>query len=120
MNAVAKADPSMVLMAAFNKACVALNVSREDKSDILGINKSTLSRNVETGFSPQSKTGELQLHFIRLYRSLYAISGGDPAFMKHWFSTENKALNGSPAMLCRTIQGLFSVNQYLDAMRGKI
>ena len=120
MSAVEKSDPSTVLMTAFNKACAELNVSREDKSDILGINKSTLSRNVGTGFSPQSKTGELQLHFIRLYRSLYAISGGDSAFMNHWFNTENKALNGSPADLCRTIQGLFSVNQYLDAMRGKI
>ena len=120
MNTVKKPEPATVLMTAFNNACEALNVSRDDKSEILGVNVATLSRKVNTGFSPQTKTGELQLHFIRLYRSLYAISGGDNDFMNHWYQTENKALKGAPVTLCKTIQGLLGVNQYLDAMRGKV
>jgi len=120
MNVVTKHEPAIVLMTAFNNACEVLNVSRDDKSKILGLNKSTLSRKSNMGFSPKSKTGELQLHFIRIYRSLYAIAGGDSDFMSHWFTTENKALNGVPVLMCQTIQGLFSVNQYLDAMRGEI
>lgn len=120
MNTVVQPEPSIVLMSAFNKACEELSISRQDKSKILGVDVSTLHRKASVGFSPQSKTGELQLHFIRLYRSLFAIAGGDPEFMQHWYTTQNKALNGTPMTLCKTIQGLLSVNQYLDAMRGKV
>ena len=120
MSNAHKADKSAVVMKAFNNACEAMGVSTADKSNMLGVNASTLSRNTVSGFAPQSKTGELQLHFIRLYRSLFAIAGGDNAFMQHWYHTNNKALNGTPAQLCLSIEGLFRTNQYLDAMRGKV
>ncbi|NQZ33767.1 MAG: DUF2384 domain-containing protein [Oceanospirillaceae bacterium] len=120
MSSVQKAEKSAVLMKAFNNACDAMRISGADKSNMLGVNASTLSRNSIKGFSPDSKTGELQLHFIRLYRSLFAIAGGDNEFMYHWYSTNNAALNGVPAVLCLSIEGLFRTNQYLDAMRGKV
>lgn len=120
MGAIEKPTPSIVLMKAFDNACNELGVNRVNKSKILGVNASTLSRKSGIGFPPQSKTGELQLHFIRLYRSLFAISGGDKEFMSHWYSTMNNDLHGTPMDLCQSIRGLFSVNQYLDAMRGKI
>jgi len=120
MSALSKDDPALVLMKAFNNACEALKVSHSQKSQMLGVNVSTLTRNAIKGFAPDSKTGELQLHFIRLYRSLFAMAGGDVEFMRHWYSTANKALNGTPAVLCLKIEGLFRANQYLDAMRGKI
>jgi len=120
MSALAKEDPAFVLMKAFNNACDVLKITQTDKSKILGVNASTLNRNTIKGFSPTSKTGELQLHFIRLYRSLFAMAVGDIEFMRHWYTTGNKALNGTPATLCLKIEGLFRANQYLDAMRGKI
>ncbi|WP_448556767.1 MbcA/ParS/Xre antitoxin family protein [Thalassotalea montiporae] len=109
-----------VIIKAFNNACQSLNVSTQEKVAISGVNASTLSRNQHKGFSPKSKTGEILLHFIRLYRSLFAIAGGDEAFMQHWYRTHNNALNGIPAEICPTIEGLYRTNQYLDAMRGKI
>jgi len=120
MSTVQKADKASVLMKAFNNACDVMHISTADKSRMLGVNASTLSRNAAKGFEPDSKTGELQLHFIRLYRSLFAIAGGDNDFMHHWYSTNNSALNGVPAKLCLSIEGLFRTNQYLDAMRGKV
>jgi hypothetical protein len=62
----------------------------------------------------------LQLHFVRLYRALFAIAGGDLAFMNHWYRTNNNALGGEPAKLCESIGGLRRTNEYLDAMRGKV
>lgn len=118
MNAVKNDEQSVVLMKAFNNACVALGFGNTEKSKLLCINKSTLSRNVDKGFLPESKAGELQLHFIKLYRSLFAISGGDGEFMSYWFHTENQALNGVPAYLCLSIDGLFRINQYLDTMQN--
>lgn len=118
MNAVKNTDQSVVLMKAFNNACVALGFENTEKSKLLGVNESILSRNAEKGFLPRSKMGELQLHFINLYRSLFAISGGDGEFMLHWFHTKNQTLNGIPASLCLSIEGLFRTNQYLDAMQS--
>ena len=113
-------DSSLVLLKAFNNACSELSISREEAGKVLGVDKATLSRNKGKGFDPKSKTGELCLHFVRVYRSLFAISGGDRNFMRHWLSTDNNALGDSPLKLMFSIIGLIRVNEYLDAMRGKV
>jgi hypothetical protein len=127
MSALAKSnlvglqnDKAGVLMKAFKNACQHLGVSNEEAGDILGVNKSTLNRNSLSGFPLNSKTSELQLHFVRLYRSLFSIAGGDFDFMKHWYRTDNEVLNNVPAVLCTRIEGLIRTTEYLDAMRGKI
>lgn len=118
MNVAKNADKPVVLMKAFNNACEALNFSDKDKSKLLEVNKSILARNINKGFPLESKTGELQLQFIMLYRSLFAISGGDSEFMLHWFNTDNHALNDVPASLCLSSEGLLRTNEYLDTIRS--
>lgn len=59
------------------------------------------------------------LLFLRMGQRLYAISGADEGFMRHWFSTENSALDGAPKTLCCDISGLESVVKYLDTMKNK-
>ncbi|MDP5030426.1 MAG: MbcA/ParS/Xre antitoxin family protein [Paraglaciecola sp.] len=113
-------DRSSVLLKAFNNACAELGVNKATAGKIIGVNRSTLSRKEGIGLGAESKSSELSLHFIRLYRSLFAISGGDQGFMRHWFITPNSALGGKPAELVQTVQGLMQTNDYLDAMRGKI
>jgi len=109
-----------VLIKAFHNSCRVLGLSRDDASAILGVDKATLSRNRERGFDPRSKTGELCLQLIRVYRSLFAIAGGDEKFMRHWLNSDNRALSGKPRELLSDIAGLIQVNMYLDAMRGKV
>ena len=115
-----KPEPNVVVLKSFNNACKELGVSRDEASLIIGVDKATLSRNKQKGFDPQSKTGELCLQFVRVYRSLFAIAGGDKGFMQHWIDTENRALAGKPLELMHSIIGLIQVNEYLDAMRGKV
>ena len=112
-------NDSAILIKAFNNSCKALGLSRDQASSILGVDRATLVRNKEKGFDPQSKTGELCLQLVRVYRSLYAIAGGDNAFMQHWLNTANVALAATPLSLLNSIAGLVRVNMYLDAMRGK-
>lgn len=69
---------------------------------------------------PDSKEGELALHVIRIYRSLYALEGGDLESMEEWLNTPNKHLNAIPKELLKNVQGLVQVTEYLDAMRGKV
>jgi len=115
-----KPDENAVLIKAFNNSCKVLGLSRDDASVILGVDKATLSRNKQKGYDPRSKTGELCLQVIRVYRSLFAIAGGDQAFMRHWLNSKNRALDGKPRDLLATVAGLVQVNMYLDAMRGKV
>ena len=113
-------NANSVLIKAFNNSCKMLGLSRDDASEILGVDKATLSRNKDKGFAPNSKTGELCLQLVRVYRSLFAIAGGDQEFMRHWLNTDNRALRASPRELLFSITGLVQVNLYLDAMRGKV
>lgn len=113
-------DAHLVVLKAFDNACKELGVSRDEASLIVGVDKATLNRNKTKGFDPKSKTGELCLQFVRAYRSLFAISGGDKGFMRHWLATHNTALSGEPLKLMFSIIGLIQVNEYLDALRGKV
>jgi len=113
-------NENTVLIKAFHNSCKVLGLSRDDASAILGVDRATLSRNKEKGFDPRSKTGELCLQLVRVYRSLFAIAGGDETFMRHWLNSDNRALSGRPRELLNNIGGLVQVNMYLDAMRGKV
>ncbi|NND82333.1 MAG: DUF2384 domain-containing protein [Gammaproteobacteria bacterium] len=115
-----QANAAQLTLKAFNKACLELGVSRDQAALIIGVDKATLSRNKNKGFDPASKTGELCLQFVRAYRSLFAIAGGDRNFMRHWLSSHNTALASTPLDAMFTIVGLIRVNEYLDASRGKV
>ncbi len=72
------------------------------------------------GVDPSSKEGELALMFLRLFRSLDALVGGDDAKSREWLHAMNDHVSGVPAERIRTVEGLVDVVQYLDAMRGKL
>lgn len=68
-----------------------------------------------------AKATELALGLVRVYRSLYAIVGGNREQMQHWMRTANAHLRDeAPADLVMTYEGLAAVNHYLDGMRGRL
>ena len=119
MEAKLDINQSAVVMKAYMNACKALGFNDEEKAKLIGVARSTLLAKKQ-GFAQDSKTYELQLALIRLYRSLFALIGGDQDLMREWFNDENSALHGTPREMCFSIVGLIAVNEYLDAMRGKI
>jgi hypothetical protein len=58
--------------------------------------------------------------FIRIYRSLFVLMGGNEDHMRHWMHTLNLHTGGVPSDQVRTLVGLVTVMEYLDAMRGKL
>ena len=67
------------------------------------------------------KALELALGLVRVYRSLYAIVGGNREQMQHWMRTPNHHLrNEAPSDLVSRYEGLALVNHYLDGMRGRL
>ena len=69
--------------------------------------------------SPKDKEGEIALLFLRIFRSLDALFGGRETDMQKWFDSPNRYLNGIPRHHVKSLQGLFDVVTYLDAMRGQ-
>ena len=58
--------------------------------------------------------------FVRMFRSVDALVGGDVEAARQWLHAENVHLEGVPARLIQTVTGLVDVVEYLDAMRGKV
>lgn len=117
MTAKPKADAAAVLLEAFLNAGQALGLSRAELGQVIGKDRSALSRR---GLRPGGKDAELALLLIRCYRALYVLVGGDTAQLQHWMHTPNRHTGGVPAEQVKTIQGLALVLSYLDAMRAKV
>jgi hypothetical protein len=110
-------DKAGVLAEAFINAGKNLGMNQADLGNIIGKDRSAISRGK---IEPGSKAGELALLFIRCYRALFVLVGGDYRQMQHWMKTENLHTGGIPAEQAKSVQGLVAVLEYLDAMRGKL
>lgn len=108
-------DSAAVLAKAVQRAGKALGLTATQVGEIVGRDRGSIRRGIE----PKSKPGELSLVLVRLYRSLYALMGGDPEAIRHWMRTPNRHTGGIPAEQILTVAGLFRVVEYLDAIRGR-
>jgi len=114
-------DPASVLARATLGAAERLGVRNRQLASVIGSSEASVSRlRGGRGLDPASKEGELALLFLRLFRSLDALVGGDDAKARDWLHAENDHLGGVPADRIRTVEGLVDVVQYLDAMRGRL
>jgi hypothetical protein len=112
-----------VLTKATIRAADKLEVSQKVLASIIGVSESVVSRMRSGSFALERASGkpfELAALFIRLYRSLDAIVGGDEAVARAWLKNENTVLQSRPVDLVQKVQGLIDVIQYLDARRAPI
>jgi uncharacterized protein (DUF2384 family) len=112
--------PEVVLTRAVSRAANLLGLSQKELAAVLGLSPATVSRLGRRPLDPRTKEGELGVLFVRLFRSLDALLGGNEEAGRRWFHAPNHHLEGTPAELVRTITGLVHVIEYLDAMRGKV
>lgn len=111
----------MVLAKAALNAADRLGLRARALGAVIGSSEASVSRLREArGLNPNTKEGELALLFLRVYRSLDALMGGDDAKSRAWLHAHNDHLAGIPAERVRTVEGLVDVVQYLDAMRGRL
>ena len=117
-------DPrdGVIVSKAAIRAAERLGVSQRDLGTIIGVSESTVSR-IKTGDFPldrDPKAFELSLLFVRLYRSLDAIVGGDTQAAASWLKSFNTALDARPIDAIQSITGLVNVIGYLDSRRAPI
>lgn len=115
-KAVQSDHDAHILAEALCNAGRIMGLSQTEIGQVIGKDRSAFAR----GIIPASKSGELALLLIRVYRSLYVLIGGDPQNIQHWIHTENRHIGGVPAEVIKRPEGLVRTVEYLDAMRGKL
>jgi uncharacterized protein (DUF2384 family) len=108
-----------VLTKAALRAASKLDVSQAALAAILGLSEATVSRmkRGDYGLQADSKAFELAVLFVRLFRSLDEMVGGDEAVARAWLANPNLALDAKPVEKIRTVPGLMDVIAYLDARK---
>ena len=114
-----RSDGALVTKAAL-RAAQRLGLSNKELARVLGLSESTVSRMSSGAYAlmPEQKPYELALLFVRLYRSLDSIVGGDQAVAKAWLRAGNSALGDAPLARIMSIAGLTETIAYLDARRA--
>ena len=119
-----QADPSpsdsSIVLKALVRAADRLEVSNKVVARIIGVSEATVSRMRRGDYVLDGKPLELAIMFIRLYRSLDAVVGGDDSVAQAWLRNENSILRDPPLHLIQTVSGLTDVIQYLDARRAVV
>jgi hypothetical protein len=112
-----------VVSKALLRSAELLGLTARELSTVVGLSEPSISRlksSESSGGPLTGKSYELALLFIRLYRSLDAIVGGDDGVARQWMRTDNTMLGGKPLNRIKTIDGLAHVLAYLDARRAPI
>jgi hypothetical protein len=104
------------------RAADRLGITNRTLAAIVGVSEPSLSRLRRGDFLLRRGTKEFELGvlFVRLFRSLDAIVGGDEEVARAWMRNHNIALGDTPLNLVQTIPGLTNVIQYLDARRAVV
>ncbi len=111
-----------VLSKAAVRAAEFLDIPDRSLAKILGLSTASVSRmrRGEYVLSPDTKPFELAQLFVRLFRSLDAITGSDDAASRSWVQGHNTALSAKPIELIKTLTGLMTVLQYVDSRRAPL
>lgn len=121
VQAPAPARGAVVTKAVVN-AAEHLGLSARALGKVIGVSEPTVSRMKGGTYTLDegSKPYELAVLVVRVFRSLDAISGGDPATMRGWMTGRNIALGDTPLNRINSVSGLVDVISYLDARRARV
>jgi hypothetical protein len=122
-QALPRSERSRVLSTAVIEAARRLNLGSSDLNAIIGTSQPSASRllNGKYFIPENSKTWELSAHFIRLYRSVSSLVGGDDELARSWLKSANQAFdNRHPLDVVKRVDGLLHVCEYLDAHRARV
>ena len=115
------AEGAVVTKAAL-RAAGRLELSNRVLARVLGVSEASVSRMGSGSYvlTPDEKSFELALLFLRLFRSLDAIVSGDEAAARAWLAHDHAVLGGAPVTLIQSLAGLVNVVGYLDSRRALV
>lgn len=116
-------DRQRVLTKAVAEAAGRLQMGPSEIKSVIGTSQPTASRLLNGKYSipDGSKQWELSAHFVRLYRSLSSVVGGNDELARAWLKSPNQAFKGQPPLAAiKRIDGLLYACEYLDAHRARV
>lgn len=121
-SAAALPEAGAVVTKAVLRAADQLGVTARILATVIGVSEATVSRmkRGDFGLDPGTKPFELAVLFVRLFRSLDAIAGGDEKVAASWLANPNTVLDARPIEKVQTVSGLVDVIDYLDARRALV
>src|SRR5690349_5172512 len=92
------AAENAVVTKATLRAAELLDVTARVLASVIGVSEATVSRMRKQEFLLErgTKPFELAVLFVRLFRSLDAIVGGDEGIARAWLKNANTAFDGAP------------------------
>jgi hypothetical protein len=113
-------DESRVVTKATLRAAGRLGIKNNVLARIIGLSEPTISRMSKGAYllPPDSKAFELAVLFVRFYRSLDGIIGGDDSVAADWLKNKNTVLDGIPLEVIQSVSGLANAIEYLDSRRA--
>lgn len=117
-----KPSSEHVLSKATLRAADHLGLTNAVLAQIIGLSEASISRmrNGQYLLNRDRKEFELAQVFVRAFRSLDAITGGDDASARSWLVADNLALRARPIDLMKTVRGLVAMADYVDSRRAII
>lgn len=114
------ADVSKVVTKAALRAADRLGIKSNVLAKIIGLSAPTISRMYKGSYllPSESKAFELAVLFVRFYRALDGIVGGDDSVAANWLENRNTVLNEIPLEMIQSISGLTNAIEYLDSRRA--
>jgi len=109
-----------VLTKSLLRATELLGLSTPEVAKLLGVSERAV-RCLASGkrlIGAASKQAEFAVLIVRTFATLDRLVGCNARQRQAWMRSYNRSLNGRPAELVQTIQGLVGVVVYLDAMRA--
>lgn len=122
VSPITYSNEAAVVTKAALRAADTLDVTARVLSSVIGVSEATVSRMRKDEFMLErgTKPFELAVLFVRLFRSLDAIAGGDETVARAWLRNVNTAIGGKPLDRILTIAGLLDVIAYLDSRRALV
>jgi hypothetical protein len=119
---VAIDDHRALLAKAAIRAARRLGMRNVELARVLGVSEAVVSKIARHGDALPNDPKKLELAtlFIRLFRSVDAIAGGDDAVAAKWLRNGNTAVGRKPIDAIQSITGLVDVVAYLDARRALV
>jgi Protein of unknown function (DUF2384) len=107
---------AVVLTKAVLRAADSLNIPHRILTELFGLSEVLLSQMAvgQRILSRDERAFALSVQFVRVFRALNTLLGGDDATARAWMHNENSRLGGVPANLIQTEEGLKRVVAYLE------
>lgn len=112
---------AFVLSKATVRAAYHLGLSNTVLARVLGVSDFMISQ-LKSGvyvLEPESKAYELAQLFVRLFRSLNAITSGDDEAARSWLRGPHTALRARPIERIVSISGLIETAAYVDRRQSR-